>query len=632
MKKIEINDLTVRDVFQNIDSRYISEKLLNRIIEHLGKIKFDSLEVFGGSAYEKMLGNTFQKSPFEIVYNIKNKIPQTPLQALIGARNLVGVEIYSRTVIKKFISECIKSGIERFKVFDSLNDIENFKFTVSTIIEGGGHCQGTIIYDDLKGLDFYVDFSNELENYGCSSICIKDSESTILPQRTTELFKMLSESVKIPFYLSVYNLRGLQISNYYNASVAGCSGVDMSFIPSSYNDLTPTVFPFILSLKDTDLTVDLDYIKLLEVFEWFKNNIYPTIRNVLFHSKFLFNNKNRNLLPKWLLTSINNQLTEIGENNKIDIVLEEVFRIKNEIGKPSLSVPVGQIIGSQAIINTIISDQRWEIINAEIKNLIKGYYGRLPREVDSSLLERIENEEHGSDDIAIKDRKAAVPGEKVKDRSLEQCASEISNLTKKDDYIISYLFFPEKTLKLLESKKIKKPEKVDSKASAEAAEEIIFPEFFESDQKTVKFEDIDLKKIREITNLVETSDIDGIKLEIDGVKISINKKNTVQKEIKSSSRHTTDEEPPFTEREHEKNIILVKSPIVGTFYSSPSPDADPFVKIGTMVKKGDTLCIIEAMKLMNKISSEHEGEIKEILVKNEETVEYDQVIMKIKNV
>ena len=156
MKKIEINDLTVRDVFQNIDSRYISEKLLNRIIEHLGKIKFDSLEVFGGSAYEKMLGNTFQKSPFEIVYNIKNKIPQTPLQALIGARNLVGVEIYSRTVIKKFISECIKSGIERFKVFDSLNDIENFKFTVSTIIEGGGHCQGTIIYDDLKGLDFYV--------------------------------------------------------------------------------------------------------------------------------------------------------------------------------------------------------------------------------------------------------------------------------------------------------------------------------------------------------------------------------------------------------------------------------------------------------------------------------------------
>jgi acetyl-CoA carboxylase biotin carboxyl carrier protein len=205
-------------------------------------------------------------------------------------------------------------------------------------------------------------------------------------------------------------------------------------------------------------------------------------------------------------------------------------------------------------------------------------------------------------------------------------------VTKKDDYIISYLFFPEKTLKLLESKKIKKPEKVDSKASAEAAEEIIFPEFFESDQKTVKFEDIDLKKIREITNLVETSDIDGIKLEIDGVKISINKKNTVQKEIKSSSRHTKVEEPPFTEREHEKNIILVKSPIVGTFYSSPSPDAGPFVKVGTMVKKGDTLCIIEAMKLMNKISSEHEGEIKEILVKNEETVEYDQVIMKIKNV
>jgi oxaloacetate decarboxylase alpha subunit len=632
MKKIKINDLTIRDIFQNIDSGYISEKLLNRIIEHLGKVKFDSLEVFGGSAFEKMLGNIFQKSPFEIVYSIKNKIPKIPLQALIGARNLVGMEIYPRSVIKKFISECRKSGVDRFKVFDSLNDIENFKFTVSTITENGGLCQGTIIYDDLKDLDFYVDFSDELTKCGCRSICIKDTESTLLPQRATELFKKLSENISTPLYLSVYNLRGLQISNYYNASAAGCSGVDMSFIPSSYNDLTPTIFPFFLSLKDTDISIGLDYLKLLEIFEWFKKNIYPTIRNELLYSKFLFSNKNQNLLPKWLLTSINNQLTEIGENNKIDIVLDEVFRIKNEIGKPSLSVPIGQIVGSQAIINTIISDRRWEIINSDIQNLITGYYGRLPRDADPELLKRINREEGKSGKIIKKDKKVAGPGETVEDKTLDQCASEIKNLTKKDDYIMSYLFFPEKTLKLLENKKTKKPEKTDRKVFTEDSEEISFPELLESGQKPVKFDDIDLKKIKEITNLVETSDIDGIKLEIDGVKISINKKIDRQKDTGEPPEQKQKEKAPVQDEAQDENLILVKSPIVGTFYSASSPDEDPFVKVGSRVKKGDTLCIIEAMKLMNKINAENAGEIIEILVRNEETVEYDQVIMKIKNV
>ncbi len=632
MKKIKINDLTVRDIFQNIDSKFISDKLLNRIIEHLGKIKFDSLEVFGGSAFEKMLGNTFKKSPFEIVYDIKNKLPGVPLQALIGARTLAGMEIYSQTVIKRFISECKKSGIDIFRVFDSLNDIENFKFTVSVIAEKEGHCQGTIIYDDLRDLDFYLDFSNELAKCGCKSICIKDSESTLLPQKAMELFKKLSGNISIPFYLSVYNLRGLQISNYYNACIAGCNGIDMSFIPSSYNDLSPSIFPFVLSLKDTGISTDLDYIKLLEIFEWFKENIYPCIRKELLYSKFFFSNKNQNLLPKWLLSSINNQLAEIGESSKIDAVLEEVFKIKNEIGDPSLSVPVGQIVGSQAIINTIISDYRWEIINSEIKNLVSGYYGKLPRGVDPALIKRIRRENGETEGVSGEGKASFYLKEKAEDKSLEQCATEIQSFTKKDDYILSYLFFPEKTLRLLEAKKGKELQKIEAREGPDISDEVIFPDFFESDQKQVRFEDIDLKKIREITNLVESSDIDEIKLEIDGVKISINKKKTQPEESRILPSQDLAEKTSFPEIEQEKDIILVKSPIVGTFYRSASPDADPFVNVGSKVKKGDTLCIIEAMKLMNKINAEQNGEIVEILVQNEETVEYDQVLIKMKNV
>ncbi len=687
MKKIKINDITIRDIFQNIESGYISEKLLSRTIEHLSKVKFDSLEIFGGSAFEKMLDNNFGKSPFEIVYEIKNKNPGISLQALIGARNLVGMEVYAPAVIKKFICRCAQSGIDRFKVFDALNDRENFKYTISAINETGSHCQGTIIYDDLKEVDYYVDTAENLVKSGCGSIYIKDVESTLLPQKTGELFKALSGSIEAPVYLGGYNLRGLQVSNYYNACLSGCSGVDLSFIPSSYTDLSPAIFALLLSFKDTDVSVDIDYLKVLEIFEWFKQNIYSYLQNDLLYSRFLFSNKNTNLAPKWLLSSINRQLSEIGESNKIDIVLDELFKIKNEIGNPSLATPVGQILGSQAILNTIISDHRWEITNDEIRKLIDGYYGKLPRDVDKDLKEKIFakntsfitetnytdkpidlvaaasgkdvfSDETESPAALINKDKTFVTGgiDNIEDKTYEQCADELKNLSVKESDILSYLFFPDKTLKFLENGKHASRKVINGSSNILQGQELRFPDMLDL-KKAAKFEDIDLKKLREISNLVETSNIDEISLEIDGVKISINKKSGNQKPAdkhgpsdaaaaaSAQSKATADSKngvpgeltgiPAESGRNTgpeaiAENLLKVKAPIVGTFYRSPSPAAPPFVRAGDKVKKGDTLCIIEAMKLMNKINSEYDGEIAEILVQNEEAVEYDQTIIIIK--
>ncbi len=629
MKKIKINDITIRDIFQNIDPGYISEKFLSRIVEHLEKIKFESLEVFGGSAFEKMIDTDFAKSPFEIVSYIKNKTPQITLQALIGAKNLVGLEIYPDSVIKNFIKQSSRSGIDRFRVYDALNDINNFKTTVPVIVENGCSCQGIIIYDDFRENDFYLLTANKLSDMGCSSICIKDVESTMLPQKTAALFKILTDSLKIPVYMSAYNLRGLQVSNYYNACLSGCSGVDLSFIPSSYNDLSPAIFPLILSFKDTEMSTDLNYLKIIEIFEWFKQNIYPMLRNDVMYSRFLFSNKNINLAPKWLLSSINYQLNEIGESNKVDLVLEELFKIKNEIGNPSLATPIGQIIGSQAILNSIISDYRWEITNDEIKKLISGHYGKLPRDVDLAVIQKIKppyNDGESSSEEA------------QEDRTLEQCTGEIKDFSSSQEDILSYLFFPEKTLKMLENKKISGTlEPSGGKMILPPMNDLKFPDFFDTRQ-VANFENLDLKKIREITNLVETSNIDEIKLEIDGVKISINKKAGgaglpgVNPDIAGSAITPGAENlaSPAPGSDTAENLINVKSPIVGTFYRSPSPEAPPFINVGDRIKKGDTLCIIEAMKLMNKINSEDNGEITEILVKNEEAVEYDQVIIRIR--
>jgi len=206
MINIKINDITIRDIFQNTDLEYIDTRVFKKILSHFKDTNYESLEILGGSSFERVLESNLDLTPLEFISYVKNKIPSIPLQALIGARNLVGPEVYSKNIIKRFIKQCVKNGIDIFRVYDSLNDLENLKFTVSTAVEMGARCQGTIIYDDLQNINFYIKISKELKKYGCTSICIKDVESMILPQKASQLFTGLSSEIKIPKFFSTSNL------------------------------------------------------------------------------------------------------------------------------------------------------------------------------------------------------------------------------------------------------------------------------------------------------------------------------------------------------------------------------------------------------------------------------------------
>ena len=442
MKTIKINDITLRDAFQSIDSGDLNKKKLLSILESYEGVEYDSLEIMGGSSFEKILETGLGMNPFQVSSFIKSIITATPLQALIGTRNLIGLEIYDRSLMKRFIRESIKSGISIFRVYDSLNDIENFKYTVSEIVENDAFCQGTIIYDDLLDSQYYSNTAKKLVEMGCSSICIKDAESTMIPGNAAELFSLLSNEIEVPVFFSASDLRGLQTLNYFEAAVNGCNGFDLSFLPSSYNDFTPTVFSFLLSLKGSDISYNIDYQKITEQGELIKKYVYPFIKQDLFSTRFILNQTNRNLLPKWLISDINNQLVEIGEVESLDMVLEEVSRIKSEIGNPSLSTPVGQIVGSQAVLNSVISDERWEILSDEIKKLIQGEYGKLPRKINKDILKKV-----GPLSRIKKDRDAETAK-----TIYDDCSQELEKLSKKEGDILSYCFFPEKTKDYLESK------------------------------------------------------------------------------------------------------------------------------------------------------------------------------------
>ncbi|MCJ7472369.1 MAG: hypothetical protein MUP02_06150 [Actinobacteria bacterium] len=618
MKTVSINDITVRDIFQNIDLDTLDKKSFQSIMEGFSGLEYDSLEIMGGSSFEKMLESRLNMNPFQVTKFVKGIIPSIPLQALIGARNMTGLELYSDDIIEKFIKQSIDSGISIFRVYDSLNDLKNMEFTIGEITGNKADCQGTIIYDDHQKLDYYSDTAKKLVEMGCSSICIKDAESTMLPKKASELFKILSKEIKVPAYFSASNLRGLQTLNYFEAVTNGCSGVDLSFLPSSYNDFTSTVFSFLLSMKDTDVSYKLDYDKVVELSEIIKKYVYPNIKQDLFSTRFILNHANKNLMPKWLITNIEQQLVEIGEEESLDSVLEEVFRIKSEIGNPSLSTPVGQIIGSQAVLNSVISDYRWEILCDEIKKLIWGHFGKLPRKISKEVLGRLE---------ALTDKENGDKKQNIEiEDTYKQCAEELESLSTKSEDILSYCISPEKTKNYLEDiRGIRPAAKIKTQKAKTAGSKSGAPD---EPVSLSGLTNLDTKKLKEISNIVESSNIDEIKFELNDITISIN--STKPRPVSQPAQSAGGQTPSTVGPVLKEGTVEIKSPIVGTYYASPAPGEASFVKAGDKVKKGDTLFIIEAMKLMNKVDSEYAGTIEEILVSGEDAVEFDQTIMIIK--
>ena len=672
MKKIKVTDTTIRDIFQNLSPENINIKNFDEILKIIDEINFESLEVWGGASFERMLSNTFNKSPWEILSYIKSRVLKTPLQALIGARNLVSLDYYPKDIIKRFIRLASKNGISIFRIYDALNNIENLKPTIDEVLKNDLKCQGTIIYNAEKEEEYYINFVSELKNLGCQSVCIKDAESMLIPQKTKELFRNLGGTGEFDIYLNTQNLKGLQVLNYFEAIANGCSGIDLSFIPSAYYDNNlPPVFPIILSLKDGETSHLLNKDMVDKLYRIIKKDIYPDIHKNITFSGIIFSHLNKNLLPGWLILMLENQLSEIGAIDKFDMVFEEILQIKKEIGNPSLSTPIGQIIGGQAILNTLISDKRWEIISDEMQSLLKSGFGKLPDKIDGNILNVLKNYEDFK----------SMPD--LKDENLyESCRADLKKYSQNEEDVLSYCFFSDRTIKFLNQKKkmrsnpiegLKKEEiyELTEKESGKVLKSINENDVFikgsgnkqpGKDDDMINFSNLDIKKIKEIIELLENSNLDEIKIESGDVKITLNKtgkiktenldenfelnrlKNILHSVEKSQGpvsvnqeeqQKTSDEtytvkqpEPPDTTKI--TNLVEVKSPIVGVFYTSPSPGEPPFVTIGKKIKKGDTLCIVEAMKLMNKINSDYDGIVEKILAANEEPVEYDQTMMVIK--
>jgi len=610
-KPVKITDTTLRDAHQSLWATRMRTDDMLKILDEIDRIGYYSLEVWGGATFDAVL-RFLDENPWDRLRVIKKHAPRTPLQMLLRGQNLVGYKQYPDDIVRRFVHESVKNGMDIFRVFDALNDTRNLKVAIEAVKEAGGHAQGAVCYtiSPVHTLEHYVETALELVDMGVDSICIKDMAALLTPYRTYKLVERFRKEIDLPIDLHCHYIGGMAPMNYLKAIEAGVDIIDTATVPLAFGNSQPAIEMIAAALKDTphDTGFDLEALYSIarhweEVRE--KRGFQRGVTSLTHMQVF------SHQVPGGMLSNLYSQLELQKALDRMDEVLEEIPRVRAEVGYPPLVTPMSQIVGTQAVLN-VLTGKRWAIIPDEMKAYVKGLYGRAPGPIDKDIQTKILG-----DDKPLTSRPADLITEKFDDY-----AKAIGDLARNEEDVLTYALFPNEARKYLE-------------AHHEGAEKAVF--MMSEEIRAVKEDDyMDINQVRELVKLLEGSDVSEVIIEEDGVKISVRKGLSVMAEAPAqvsaggnpngSSKVETQGGSRKSEADYPSHWKKIIAPMVGTFYRAPSPDADPFVQVGDEIKEGQTLCIVEAMKLMNELSAEEPGVIREIAIENGHPVEYGQIL------
>lgn len=596
-REIRFTDTTLRDAHQSLWATRMRTVDMLPIIEKIDQIGYSSLEVWGGATFDVCM-RFLHEDPWERLRQLKRVVKKTPLQMLLRGQNLLGYRHYPDDIVERFIFKSVENGIDIIRIFDALNDTRNLEFSVQKAKEAGATVQAVVVYtrSPIHSLDHYLATAHTLEDMGADSLCIKDMAGLLSPFTAEQLIRRLKSELSIPIHLHTHYIGGLAPMTYLKAIEAGVDGVDTASAPLAFGASQPPVETLVSALKDSPFETGLDLDVLFDVARYFEKirRERGFDRGVTRISDMqVFSHQ----VPGGMISNLVAQLEVQKALDKLDEVLQEIPRVRADLGYPPLVTPTSQIVGIQATLN-ILCGERYKVVPDEVKAYIRGYYGRPPGEIDPDLRQKILGEEE-----QIKGRPADYL-EPIWDRVVEECGS----LARSEEDYLSYALFPTVAKKFLAQRNAGQLPAVGG---------------------TEEVGDVNINELKELVKLVHETDVTELKVESEGVKFSIKKggsevpvKPVAVSETPTAAVPTTSIEPD--QETLGENDIQIIAPMVGTFYRSPSPDAEPYVNIGDVVKVGQPLCIIEAMKLMNEIESEVQGRVKSILVENGQPVEYGQ--------
>ncbi|MCR5488263.1 MAG: oxaloacetate decarboxylase subunit alpha [Lachnospiraceae bacterium] len=459
-KPVGITETILRDAHQSLIATRMPTEVMLPILDTMDKVGYHSVEMWGGATFDACL-RFLKEDPWERLRKIKKGMPNTKLQMLFRGQNILGYSHYSDDVVEYFAQKSVANGIDIVRIFDCLNDLRNLETSVRATKKEGGHAQIALSYTlgDAYTLEYWQNVAKQIEEMGADSICIKDMAGLLLPQAAYDLITAMKKNTKLPIQLHTHYTSGMASMTYMKAIEAGVDVIDCASSPLALGTSQPATEVMVKALEGTPYDTGLDVNLLIKVAKHFAPYREECLANGLLSPKVMGVNVNtlRYQVPGGMLSNMVKQLDEQGHSDKLDEVLEEVPRVRKDLGEPPLVTPSSQIVGTQAVMNVLMGE-RYKVSSEQTKELCRGMYGQTIKPMDPEVVKKI------------------IPGETpITDRPadhlepmLPKFEKEVAPWKQQDEDTLSYALFPQVAVEFFKYRKAQQ-EGVDlSKGDKEA--------------------------------------------------------------------------------------------------------------------------------------------------------------------
>ncbi|MBQ7044622.1 MAG: pyruvate carboxylase subunit B [Clostridia bacterium] len=433
MNKIKFTETVLRDAQQSLIATRMSFDDFEPVLAELDKAGYYSLECWGGATFDSCL-RYLNEDPWERLRKIRKACPNTKLQMLLRGQNLLGYKHYPDDVVRKFVEKSVENGIDIIRIFDALNDIRNIEVAVKEAIRCGAHASGTICYtlSPVHDIDSYIKLAKDMEAMGVHSICIKDMAGIISPKEAYDLIKALKANTKLPIILHTHSTTGLAAMTLQKAAEAGVDVIDtaISCMSGGTSQAATETMNYVLTQNGFETGLDTKVLKNIN--DFFKPVRAKALESGLLNPVILATDTDAlsYQVPGGMLSNLVAQLTAQNKMDKFEEVLQEVPKVRADLGYPPLVTPMSQMVGVQATQNVLLG--KYKNVSKEVKNYVRGEYGKAPGEIDKELITKVLGDEK-----PIEGRFAdSLPA------GFEAAKAEIGAKAKSEEDVLSYIAFP----------------------------------------------------------------------------------------------------------------------------------------------------------------------------------------------
>jgi len=579
-KPLLITELVLRDAHQSLLATRMKTEDMLPIAEKLDAVGFYSLEMWGGATFDTCI-RFLNEDPWERCRLLKKKMPNTPFQMLLRGQNCVGYRHYADDIVERFVKKSADVGINIFRIFDALNDFRNIEVAINTVKKCGETVEAAISYtvSPFHNLELYVQMAKQLENMGSDIICIKDMAGLLTPQVTGPLIQEIKRTVKIPIHLHTHATTGLAGMNLQCAIDAGVDMIDTAISSMSMGTSHYATECIVAALNGTPRDTGLDLHKLQEIADYFQE-----VRKKYSQFESSFTGIDIKILesqiPGGMISNMENQLREQNALDRMAEVLKEVPRVRKDLGYPPLVTPTSQIVGSQATLN-VLTGERYKVITKETRECVKGKYGKLPAPIDPVLLEKAAK---GQEIISVRPADLLEP---EWDQVVKECVGKVNS----EEDLLTYAMFPKVALKFFETRG--KPQETPAP-----------PPQSDSSQKVPAAPAPAAAPVA-----VATAPVQGTS----AYTVTVNGKPYTVEISAAPAAGGAPAQPvalapvapaaaPAT-----NSSKAITSPLPGSVFALKC-------KVGDSINEGDTVIVLEAMKMETEVNSPYTGTVASILV------------------